>query len=260
MNNMKPASRLTFTSIILILSILACNLPGTSEQVPSPSDVQTAAALTVQALLTPLVTATVQQQAILPVTPTITMTSASTGTITPTYSVPMLTVREQTNCREGPSLDYEVLFAYLPNKKLEIIGRYDPNNYWLVKSADSPTGSCWMWGEYVEVSGSYWGVPTLTPPPTATLAPPIAPSINKWDFYCNAVTGNMDVTIKWTDQATNETGYRVIRDNGVIAELPAGSSIYIETIPLGAGESVTYYIEVYNVTGSVRSVPIKLTC
>jgi hypothetical protein len=259
MSNMKHTTRLTFTSIVLILAILACNLPGTAEQVAPPNDVQTSAALTVVALLTPKVTATVQQ-AILPVTPTITLTPAPTGTITPTYSVPMLKVREQTNCREGPSLDYEVLFAYLPNKKLEIIGRYDPNNYWLVKSSDSPTGSCWMWGEYVEVTGSYWAVPTLTPPPTITPAPPVPPSVHKWDFYCNSVTGQMDVTIKWTDQSENETGYHVIRDDVVIADLPANSAVYTETILLAAGESVTYYIEAYSPAGSARSTPIKLTC
>jgi SH3-like domain-containing protein len=55
----------------------------------------------------------------------------------------MLTVREQTNCRAGPGPDYEVIFTYLSGKKLEIVGRYDPDNYWLVKSAESPTGTCW---------------------------------------------------------------------------------------------------------------------
>jgi hypothetical protein len=70
----------------------------------------------------------------------------------------------------------------------------------------------------------------------------------------------MQVVIKWTDNATNETGYRVIRDNIIVAELPANSATYAETILLGSGESATYYIEVYNGTGSVRSAPIKPTC
>ena len=112
----------------------------------------------------------------------------------------------------------------------------------------------------MDIVGSYWVVPTLTPPPTATLAPPAAAGIKKWDFYCNSVSGEMDVTIKWTDYATNETGYRVIRDNVSIVELPPNSNIFTETILLGSGESVTYYIEVYNITGSARSVPINLKC
>jgi hypothetical protein len=254
---MKHFSRLTFTSIVLILSILACNIPA-PEQVPPPSDVQTAAALTVQAILiTPSPTSTVQQATF---TNTPTATSAPTGTITPTYSVPMLTVREQTNCRKGPGQDYEVVFTYLANKKLEILGRYDPGNFWLVKSKESPAGQCWLWGEYVDVTGSYWVVSSVTPPPTVTKAPPDAPSVKKWNFFCNTVTGQMDVTILWTDKASDETGYRVIRDEGIAAQLPPNSTQYTETILLGSGESVTYYIEVYNSAGSTRSTPIKLTC
>ncbi|HKJ38037.1 MAG TPA: SH3 domain-containing protein [Anaerolineales bacterium] len=249
--------RTALLGFIIIISIQACNLP-TGEQDLPPGDVQTAAALTVDALITtPLASATIQAP-LLPDTPT--PTFSPTGTITPTYSVPILSVLEQTNCREGPGQDYEVVFTYLPKKKLEILGRYDPNNYWLVKSSDSLSGECWLWGEYVEVTGSYWAVSSVTPPPTKTPAPPAAPSIQKWDFFCNSVTGEMNTTIQWTDNANNEIGYRVIRDNTIISELPANSSTYTETILLSSGESVTYFIEVHNVTGSVRSTPINLTC
>jgi hypothetical protein len=110
------------------------------------------------------------------------------------------------------------------------------------------------------VEGSYWVVSSVTPPATKTPAPPAAPSIQKWDFYCNAVSGEMNITIKWTDNATNEAGYRIIRDDASVAELPANSNSYAETILLSGGKSVTYFIEVYNVTGAVRSSPIKLTC
>ena len=253
--------RIIISGITLVFGIMACNLPGPSaEQVPPPSDVQTAAALTVEALINPLASATIQA----PATPTrievASPTIGPTGTITPTYSVPILKVLEQTNCREGPGQDYEVVYTYLSWKELEIVGSYPQENYWIVRSDASPTGTCWLWGEYVEVSGSYWVVPTLTPPPTATPSPPAAPSVQKWDFYCNSVTGKMDMTIKWTDNANNETGYRIIRDNVVVMELPANSSTFTETISLGSGESVTYFIDVYNITGAVRSTPIKLTC
>ena len=254
--NIQRNSKIIFSLLIITLILTACNLPA-PEQVPPPSDVQTAAALTLQAILTPSVTPTVQAT-LLP--DTVTPTVGPTGTITPTYSVPMLRVLEQTNCRTGPGQDYEVVYTYLQWKELEILGAYPQDNYWLVKSESSPGGSCWLWGEYVEVSGSYWAVPSLTPPPTATLPPPGAPSIQKWDFFCSTASGTMEVTIRWTDRATDETGYRVIRDNVVVAELPADSSSYTETISLKSGESVTYYIEVYNATGGVRSTPVKLTC
>jgi hypothetical protein len=257
---MNSIHKLSIGFILLLLSVLwmtACNLPS-AEQVLPPGEVQTAAALTIEALLFPIASRQADQPADLPGTPS--PSTGLTGTITPTYSLPILTVREQTNCRTGPGEEYEIIFTYLPDKSLEILGRYDPGNFWLVKSSESPTGNCWLWGEYVDVAGSYWVVGSVTPPPTGTQAPPDAPSIQKWDFSCNTVAGEMEVTILWTDRATDEAGYRVIRDNGVAAELPANSTSFTETILLATGESATYYIEVHDATGSVRSSPIKLTC
>lgn len=256
---MKNGLRTTLTSLILIASILACNLPGSGEQVPPPSDVQTAAALTVEALMIlPASTVTKTQVEQPKATNSPSPTSGPTGTITPTYSVPILRVLEQTNCRMGPGQDYEVVYTYLPWKELEIAGAYPQTNYWLVKSPESPTGTCWLWGEYVEVRGSYWVVSSVTPPPTTTKAPPAAPSIQKWDFFCSA--GQMTITILWTDRASNESGYRVIRDDAAVADLPADTAKYTETIMLDAGESVTYFIEVVSPFGSERSTPIRLSC
>lgn len=256
---MKTGLRTTLTTLILIASILACNMPGSGEQLPPPEDVQTAAALTVEALLiAPSANVTKAQENQSSATNFPSPTSGPTGTITPTYSVPMLRVLEQTNCRTGPGQDYEVVYTYLSWKELEIVGAYPQENYWLVKSPESPAGECWLWGGYVEVRGSYWVVSSVTPPPTATMAPPVAPSIQKWDFFCSA--GQMTLTILWTDRATNEIGYRVVRDDVVVAELPPDSNKYTETIVLEAGETVTYYIEVYGPSGAVRSTPIRLSC
>src|SRR6188474_3119076 len=117
----------------LILAMLACNMPF--EQLPPPNDVQTAAALTLQAILTPSLTSPASTPAITATSSpraTRTVTSAGTPTtsVTPTYSVPMLTVLEPTNCRTGPGEEYDVIFTYLEGKELEIAGRYDPGNFW----------------------------------------------------------------------------------------------------------------------------------
>ncbi|MEW6286206.1 MAG: hypothetical protein AB1509_08250 [Chloroflexota bacterium] len=250
--------RTLLSALTLVLALLACNFPGSGEQVPPPGDVQTFAAQTVEALLvTPSAT---EPQAILPETPasTSTPTAGATVTITPTYSVPMLRLLENTNCRSGPGQEYEIVYTYLVWKELEIIGAYPQLNYWLVKSPESPSGQCWLWGEYAEVKGSYWAVPSVTPPPTATKAPPAAPSIQEWTFNCNV--GQMTVSIKWTDRAADESGYRIIRNEGTAAELPADSKSYAETIPYTAGDKFVYYVEVYNASGAVRSTPIQFTC
>ena len=260
---MKPFSRPPLAILVLIGAMLACNIPGLAQPISANDQAATVIALTLQAQT--------QEEGVIPITATATLTplptvfftatkatSASTPTITPTYSTPMLTVLQQTNCREGPGQDYQVIFTYLANKKLEIAGRYDPTNYWLVKSSDSSTGTCWLWGEYVELSGSYWVVPTVTPPPTATLAPPQAPSIQDWHFDC--IGGTMTFNLTWEDRATNETGYRVFRDGEAVAELPANSTAFTETIPVQAGQDITYYLQVFGPSGTANSSLMKLNC
>src|SRR5215212_3036363 len=240
--------------ISLILSILACNL----EQVPPPNEVQTAAALTLQAILTPSMTATLA-------TPVITATASARVTLTsstvvslttttsqtPTYSVPILTVKESTNCRTGPGEEYEVVFTYLTGKQLEIVGRYDPGNFWLVKSNESPNGTCWLWGQFVDLTGSYWAVSSVTPPATATIAPPRAPGIEKWEFFCTG--GTLTFTVNWFDNATNETGYRLFRNGEQLVELPANSITYTDLYDIPADQSVEYYLQVYSPSGSANS-------
>ncbi len=251
------ASKHGLAGIFLIAVMVACNLPS-REQGPSQSDIQTAAALTVQAALTVPVTASATEpQSIMTNTPSPTATVIA-ATITPTYSVPMLLVKEQTNCRKGPGQDYEIVFTYLPNKKLMILGRYDPGNFWLVKSDESPTGQCWLWGEYVEVSGSYWVVSSVTPPPTSTKAPPQAPSLQEWNYSCSG--GTMTFTVSWTDRAEGETGYRIYRNGEVIVELPPNSTSYVDISSPAVGESVEYYINVYGPYGTANSPPMKMTC
>lgn len=249
------------TGASLILAILACNLPF--EQVAPPDEIQTAAALTLQAVLTPSGTVST------PPTPSRTRTSAPditttasagslTATITPTYSVPMLTVRESTNCRTGPGEEYEVIVTYLSGKKLEIVGRYDPGNFWLVKSSESPTGTCWLWGDFADAAGSYWTVASVTPPPTATSAPPRAPIILEWNFFCDA--GTLNFTVTWRDNATDENGYRIFRNGEAIVELPVNSTTYTDQYAVSDDQGVEYYIQVYSTVGTANSSIMRMRC
>jgi len=256
---MKQISRPQLAILVLISAMLACNMPGTAPSISVNDQAATAIALTLQAQPT---NGEIQTTATHTLTslPTVffTPTIGSTATITPTYSTPMLTVLQQTNCREGPGQGYNVLFSYVVKARLEIIGRYDPTNFWLVKSPESKTGTCWLWGEYVKVEGSYWMVPTVTPPPTATTAPPAAPSITKWDFSCSG--GNMTFTVTWADKATNETGYRIFRNGEQVAELPANSTSFTETIAMESGQDASYYLQVFAPSGTANSSLMKLTC
>ncbi len=261
MNNSLNLKYQSFAGIVLLLAMLACSLPV--EQVPPPDQVQTAAALTLQAMLTPSVVSSASP-AVLTATssPGVTETASNeesgTATITPTFSVPILTVLESTNCRTGPGEQYELVVTYLNGKQLEIAGRYDPGNFWLVKSNESPTGTCWLWGEFVEVSGSYWAVASVTPPPTATDAPPRGPGIIGWEFFCS--DGTLNFTVTWADNANNETGYRIFRNGEQLVELPANSTTYTDAYPLTANQRVEYYVQVYSPTGSANSSVMPMSC
>ena len=249
--------RLGLPALILLVAMLACNLQF--EQVAPPDEAQTAVALTVQAAVTTPSIATPTSTIFASKTLSASATSATPNkTTTPTYSVPMLTVRESTNCRTGPGDEYEVLFTYLAGKQLEIVGRYDPGNFWLVKSNESPAGTCWLWGQYVDVVGSYWAVPSVTPPPTATSAPPRAPGILEWNFSCSG--GTITFTVNWADNANNETGYRVFRNGEQLIELPANSTTYTDTFTLSADQSVEYYLQVYSPTGTANSSIMRMRC
>jgi SH3 domain protein len=253
--------KVSLPALILIAAILACNTPV--EQVPPPEEIQTAAALTLQVIFTPAVSPTSATPFVKnTITPLITGTSSAVGsptvTITPTYSVPMLTVKESTNCRTGPGENYDVVFTYLAGKQLEIVGRYDPGNFWLVKSNESPTGTCWLWGQYADVDGSYWTVASVTPPPTATSAPPRGPGIVKWEFFCSGGTLTFNVT--WADNAKDETGYRVFRNGEQAAELPADSTSYTDNVAVSGDQSMEYYIQVYSPTGTANSSVMRMKC
>jgi len=249
---------LTFVAASLIFTILGCTFPNTGPQPPA-SEIQTAAAQTLQAIFTPSVSAATESSpGINTNVPDATTTSVGAVTITPTYSVPMLTVSEQTNCRAGPGQDYEILATYLPGIELEIVGRYEPDNYWLVKSAESPTGTCWLWGEFVELTGSHDAVPSVIAPSTSTQPPPQAPSIIEWRFSCSG--GILTFTVSWTDRAVDETGYRVFRNGEAIAELPANSTSHVDTFEFTSGENVDYYLQVYGPSGSTNSSVMRMQC
>ena len=254
--------KLSLPIFVLVAAILACNTPV--EQVPPPDEIQTGAALTLQVIFTPSIVATestplATNTGSALITQTLSTAGSPTVTITPTYSVPMLTVQESTNCRTGPGENYDVVVTYLSGKKLEIAGRYDPGNFWLVKSNESPTGTCWLWGQYVEVVGSYWTVASVTPPPTATQAPPRAAGLIKYEFFCPAVD-TMNMTIIWADNAKDETGYRILRNGQEVAELPANSTTYAESIQLTAGQSVEYYIQVFSPSGLANTRVGSASC
>jgi len=238
-----------FVFFILGASIISCSVPGNP---PSQSDMMTAAALTVQAVIATKPLSTVPNQ-----TPTQDQ-NTNAPLASPTESAPpFLSVSEATNCRSGPSQDYERVTQIQPGQQVEIIGSFPPG-FWLVSST---AGDCWIAAEFVTPSGNFEAVPTVTAPPTPDGDAPRAPSFpqNGWSYVCPSI-GQIEVTFNWNDNTDNETGYRIYRNEEIVAELPANTRTFTELVPIQAGETLTYRIEAYNPAGKASSPSVAIKC
>ncbi|HNC90467.1 MAG TPA: SH3 domain-containing protein [Anaerolineales bacterium] len=242
-----------FMGLCLVAGIFisACSMPSAAG--PSDSEISTAAALTVQAVInsTPLASPTAAggQQ--------LDPEAATPVVITPTFSQPMASVGDVINCRSGPGTNFERVTQILPTDSVKIVGFYPPN-YWVVNTKD---GDCWISGEFTTPVGSFAAVPTVTAPPTPEGGGPEAATFpkNGWTFFCYG-PGKADITLSWNDNAENELGYRIIRDGEKVAELAPNTKYFAETIDLNSGESVAYQIQAYNEAGSSDSATANITC
>ena len=249
---MKTVHKALWLILVSTLIVSACNVPTNNDA--SDSEMATAAALTVQAVL---------DSESLAVTPLASPTKdsgspATTAQSTPTYTQPMASVGEVTNCRSGPGKDYERVTQIFPTDPVKIVGFFPPN-FWIVSTKD---GDCWLSGEFSTPVGSFSTVPTVTAPPTPKGGAPEQPSLakeNGWTFYCYG-PGQADITISWNDKADNETGYRILRNGELIADLAANTTFFGETIALNSGQSVEYIIRAYNTVGETDSSPVTVTC
>lgn len=231
----------------MILS--ACNMPATPQQ--SAQDVATSAALTVEAALDNA------ESLASPTAASSTQQASGTAQSTPTYSQPLASFEDVTNCRTGPGTSYERITQIAPGLAVKIIGFYPPN-YWVVETDE---GLCWVAGEFVTPSGSTSAVPTVTAPPTPTGGSPDAPTFtqNGWNYFCRG-DGQTEVTLNWNDNSDTESGYRVIRDGEKVADLPANSTTFSEVITLASGGSVGYQIQAFNSAGENTSNTASFTC
>ena len=85
---------------------------------------------------------------------------------------------------------------------------------------------------------------TVTTPASVTV--PLAPS------NVTATKSGSSMAVKWTDRATNETGYKVYRNDLLIATLGANASGYKDT-KVTRGVTYTYCVAAYNGAGEGKT-------
>jgi hypothetical protein len=186
----------------------------------------------------------------------------------------MVSVTIATNCRTGPGTVYDMLFAMNPGQTAQIVGKYTPGNYLIINNPNG--GVCWLWGQYAVVSGDISGLPeypvpptptpkiTLTPKPTLTptLAPPAAPSglSGAYDRTCGGDFKGLtpiwveDVNLTWTDNANNETGYRMYKNGSALPDFPPNSTTFHITMRYDQGTGGPLFdnfgVEAFNAAGA----------
>lgn len=234
--------RRSFTLLLISLIVSSCNMPPVNET--TDPGVATSAAQTVEAALnnqSPLASPTAGN-------------SNQSGTPSAGES-PSASFEDVTNCRTGPGVNYPPVTQIQPGVSVAIVG-FLPPSFWIV---ETDKGQCWVAGQFVTPAGNTSAVPTVTAPPLPEGGAPQNVSLQKWDISCNYETNQANVAIRWVDKE-DETGYRVVRNDVVIAELPANSIEFTETITLLSGQTVGYSIIAFNPAGSTTSKAITLSC
>ena len=176
---MKRSSLIYPLIIGLILTGLACILPGLS--IANPNAISTSAAQTVIAQLTgyapsPIPVGTFTPGPTLRPWPTFTATETPSPIIFPTFtpSYSFVSVSVATNCRSGPGMVYDVLGYFMVGETAQVYGRGTSGSYWYIRNPDDPSGFCWISGKYAALSGNLSAIPIYTAWPTPTSLPKIS--------------------------------------------------------------------------------------
>jgi len=204
-------------------------------------------------------------------TPTPTPTSTLTPTSTPEPPAaeegePSAVLMRNAHCRRGPSSEYSIMTSALEGWVVPLEGQPESrySGWWYVLLPEFNV-RCWIGGSSLDISGDTTGLPVIlappllpteTPPPTMPPIPTAPSNVRKTSITC----GPLSLTIAWNDNSTNEAGFRVFRNNVLIATLSANTTTYTDNgIALGA--DYTYAVEAFNDQGtSARASQFIVGC
>jgi len=187
----------------------------------------------------------------------------SPSTSTPTFAKPLLYINDNAQCRTGTSPNFKVVDTLTSGITVEMIGKDTAQSAWLVQ-VPSSVDTCWVLAGDGSPSGDYESLPEVTPQPSTQKMPGM-PAFVGWPWFCTYVSGVMyksTVNLSWIDPAHDANGFRVYRQDTLIADLPAATTTLIDTNNVVIGTDLTYSIEAYNDAGSSprRTMTIPSIC
>lgn len=121
-----------------------------------------------------LATESLSEQSPMPPTATLEPTSTPTevprptATLTPTTVAPVIRALENTNCRSGPRVNYDLLGLLAGGEEAEVKARSNVDGYWYIVNPDEPEQLCLLWDEFAELDGETADLPVFTPEPSPT--------------------------------------------------------------------------------------------
>lgn len=256
--------------IAIAIALASCNFPSaqeislTVEQQAATIVAQTLTAVAAENLV-PLASPTAgatEQPLASPTasggTPTLQLSVTPTAT-TGTPGATILTVDSNTNCREGPGLDFAIVIVLVPGTNYQMIARAADNKYWVVTEIGKPN-ACWVPAEMSNAFGNVNLLSVTTPAaPTSSVGPIQAPTGLWWSHDCTSPP-NIKVNLGWTDRSNNETGFRVYRDGALVVDLPANSTTYTDLFAGSATVLYSYRVSAYNAAGEAMGGTISFSC
>jgi cytoskeletal protein RodZ len=103
---------------------------------------------------------------------------------------------------------------------------------------------------------------TSTTTSTATSISPVTLNWQAYTYTCEFASGGttMTMSLTWSDSSNSEDGYRVYRDNVVIATLPPNTTSYVDVAFIATGNTVSYSVEAFNQGWQVSTSTIVYAC
>ena len=138
-----------FASLLLILSMLACNLPSNVPGTPTA---------TILATSTSVLSTSIPSS-----TPPPSSTSPAPSTSTP--SVPSASAKDvAVNCRFGPGTVWVALSALNVGQSAQIIGKNGDGSWWYIADPFSSGRNCWVAASVTNASGNLSSIPVVEAP------------------------------------------------------------------------------------------------
>ena len=233
-------------ALAALAALTACNMPGT-QATPTLSVLDQAATI---------VAGTLRAGGISTAVPAAVTTSPTRAPVTPTTKPSLYINTDGAKCRSGPGPDFKEIASYVTGTSVDMIAKDTTDGYWLVKDPTSGD-SCWVFVQDATPSGSFDTLPEITPPPVAQ-QPPGKPGKGSWNYSCDNTS--LTTILGWSAPSGATNGYRVYRGGTKIADLPASTTTYTETIDFKYGSSMSYGVEAFNEAGAGPQVTWDIHC